>query len=568
MKITRTAILALMLLFSFLPSPIVAGMSALAPDATIASIQKAIEKRQINCAQVVQAHIDRIRKINLDAREGPPLNAIVAINPDIFEDARRLDARFKSSGKLTGLLHCIPILLKDNIDSIDTPSTSGSLALIGSQPERDAFLVTQLKNAGAIILGKSTMDELASGVWGVSTRSGRTGNAYDPSKSAGGSSSGSAVAVSTGMAVASIGSDNNGSLRIPAAYNGVFTIRPTPGLISDRGGFPRGRLDGVFGPITRSVTELAILLDVIAVFDPENPKTLNINRPSSYFGNLRKNGLAGKRIGILTRVHEKDQFREVSPGVKSIYDNTFVSLEKLGAVLIRDVKLPKFDIDRKNNMAGEIEEVNEYLSSFPSTRANYDDLCRSDRTQIAFEMNECFKHIRETASKGSQEYNASIRKFDKNRTYVEEVMDQNKLDAMIVPIDSRGVAGDGQTEGLNCIVASNSGLPSIGIIAGYTNGPIQMPVGMEIIGRRFSEPTLLEVAFAYEQKSGQRILPSLVRNVPVTSPLDSLTIRDLNRLFTNIGWVTYQEVLKVGKRESLTPEVFRKIISSVLEKQK
>ena len=282
MKITGTAILAFMPLFSFLPSPVVAGMSALAPDATIASIQKAIVKKQINCVQVVQAHIDRIKKINLDVREGPPLNAIVAINPDIFEDARKLDARFKSSGKLTGVLHCIPVLLKDNIDSIDTPSTSGSLALIGSQPERDAFLVTQLKNAGAIILGKSTMDELASGVWGVSTRSGRTGNAYDPSKSAGGSSSGSAVAVSAGMAVASIGSDNSGSLRIPAAYNGVFTIRPTPGLISDRGGFPRGRLDGVFGPIARSVTELAVLLDVMAVPDPENPKTLNINRPPSY----------------------------------------------------------------------------------------------------------------------------------------------------------------------------------------------------------------------------------------------------------------------------------------------
>lgn len=232
-------------------------------EATIRSIHTALKKHEITCEQLVNAYIDRIKKYNLSASNKPPLNTIARINLNAIDQAKRLDQEF-SKGEFKGSLFCIPVLLKDNIDSYDSVTASGSVAMLNNQPIHDAFLTKKLRNAGAIILGKGTMDEFASGVYGISGAHGKTGNVYDTSKNSGGSSSGSATAVSANFVMVGIGTDNSGSIRIPAAFNGIFGLRPSTGLVSQNGIFPRGNMDGIAGPLARTVEDLAITLDVYA----------------------------------------------------------------------------------------------------------------------------------------------------------------------------------------------------------------------------------------------------------------------------------------------------------------
>lgn len=191
---------------------------------TIASVHQAIQSHQLTCTKLINDYLFRIKIYNLSLRYEAPINAFVALNPNIFNEAQKLDSYYTKTGHIKGPLHCIPVIVKDNIDTINSPSTSGSLAMLGSQPINNAFLVQQLIQAGAIIIGKGSMDEFASGMTGISGRSGRVGNAYDPTQNPGGSSSGSAAAVSANFAIIGIGTDNSGSVRIPAAFNGVYGI--------------------------------------------------------------------------------------------------------------------------------------------------------------------------------------------------------------------------------------------------------------------------------------------------------------------------------------------------------
>src|SRR5580658_3746684 len=246
------------------------------------SIHTAIEQHQLTCEQLINHYLERIKQYNLSTAKHAPINAFNEINPTALDQARQLDNHYSQTQKLSGSLHCIPVVLKDNIDTYDATTTSGTLALLGNQPNQDAFLVSQLRKAGAIILAKGGMDELASGFSGISSRSGRIGNAYDPDKNPGGSSGGPAAAVSANFAMIGIGTDNSGSVRIPAAFNGIVGLRPSTGLISQRGIFPAGNLDGTAGPLARNVEDLARLLDVIAQEDPQDKKTISVPRVATY----------------------------------------------------------------------------------------------------------------------------------------------------------------------------------------------------------------------------------------------------------------------------------------------
>ena len=201
----------------FVPAPCLANQADKTifsiKESTIDSTHTALKSGSIDCVELIQSYLSRIKKYNFSLKRGAPINAFVSLNPNALSQAKRLDSYFKQSGKLIGPLHCIPVALKDNIDTVDTPSTSGSLALLGSQPIRNAFLVNKIRAAGGIIIGKAAMDEFASGGQGISGRSGRIGNVYDPDKNPGGSSGGSAVAVSANFAMLGIGTDNSGSVR-------------------------------------------------------------------------------------------------------------------------------------------------------------------------------------------------------------------------------------------------------------------------------------------------------------------------------------------------------------------
>ncbi|CCD05562.1 TPA: amidase [Legionella pneumophila] len=537
-------------------------------SATIRSIHHAIQNHQFTCFDLVTTYIDRIKKYNLSTKKFAPINAWSEINPSAIVQAQQLDASFKNTGLLSGPLHCIPVILKDNIDSFDTTTTSGSYALLGSQPVRDSFLVEKLRKAGAIILGKSGMDEFAWGMIGISSRSGRIGNAFNPNKNPGGSSGGSAAAVSASFALLGIGTDNSGSVRIPAAFHGLVGLRPSTGLISQQGIFPMGNLDGTAGPIARTTEDLAILLDIIAKPDLHDPKTLDIPRVKTYKEFLKMDGLTNKRIGIVHNVNNIDTFDKMPSYILKIVQKATQNMQKMGATLI-DIDLPLFNNDRKNNQAGEVQDVNEYLASFPSTRKNFQDICESNRTRNFGTKKDCLHFIKNMASKSSKSYQQAQSIFAKNKIYVQKIMKRDKLDALLIPISTHGTATyDEMTVNTwRAPVSSNSGLPSISINIGYSD---DMPIGIELVGKQFHEGTLIEIAYAYEKHTSNKISPTMPEENPT---LLNLSIPELNNLFTLLGKNAYEEVLMHSKdtndkASELTPEKFQKITVDTIDKMK
>lgn len=537
-------------------------------SATIRSIHHAIQNHQFTCFDLVTTYIDRIKKYNLSTKKFAPINAWSEINPSAIVQAQQLDASFKNTGLLSGPLHCIPVILKDNIDSFDTTTTSGSYALLGSQPVRDSFLVEKLRKAGAIILGKSGMDEFAWGMIGISSRSGRIGNAFNPNKNPGGSSGGSAAAVSASFALLGIGTDNSGSVRIPAAFHGLVGLRPSTGLISQQGIFPMGNLDGTAGPIARTTEDLAILLDIIAKPDLHDPKTLDIPRVKTYKEFLKMDGLTNKRIGIVHNVNNIDTFDKMPSYILKIVQKATQNMQKMGATLI-DIDLPLFNNDRKNNQAGEVQDVNEYLASFPSTRKNFQDICESNRTRNFGTKKDCLHFIKNMASKSSKSYQQAQSIFAKNKIYVQKIMKRDKLDALLIPISTHGTATyDEMTVNTwRAPVSSNSGLPSISINIGYSD---DMPIGIELVGKQFHEGTLIEIAYAYEKHTSNKISPTMPEENP---KLLNLSIPELNNLFTLLGKNAYEEVLMHSKdtndkASELTPEKFQKITVDTIDKMK
>lgn len=537
-------------------------------SATIRFIHHAIQNHQFTCFDLVTTYIDRIKKYNLSTKKFAPINAWSEINPSAIVQAQQLDASFKNTGLLSGPLHCIPVILKDNIDSFDTTTTSGSYALLGSQPVRDSFLVEKLRKAGAIILGKSGMDEFAWGMIGISSRSGRIGNAFNPNKNPGGSSGGSAAAVSASFALLGIGTDNSGSVRIPAAFHGLVGLRPSTGLISQQGIFPMGNLDGTAGPIARTTEDLAILLDIIAKPDLHDPKTLDIPRVKTYKEFLKMDGLTNKRIGIVHNVNNIDTFDKMPSYILKIVQKATQNMQKMGATLI-DIDLPLFNNDRKNNQAGEVQDVNEYLASFPSTRKNFQDICESNRTRNFGTKKDCLHFIKNMASKSSKSYQQAQSIFAKNKIYVQKIMKRDKLDALLIPISTHGTATyDEMTVNTwRAPVSSNSGLPSISINIGYSD---DMPIGIELVGKQFHEGTLIEIAYAYEKHTSNKISPTMPEENPT---LLNLSIPELNNLFTLLGKNAYEEVLMHSKdtndkASELTPEKFQKITVDTIDKMK
>ncbi|KTD10997.1 amidase [Legionella gratiana] len=530
-------------------------------ETTINSIHNALKNHQLTCEQLVNLYLERIKKYNLSTAEFAPINAFSEINQNVIEQARQLDKMHANTQQLMGPLHCIPVILKDNIDTYDATTTSGSLALLGNQPTQDAFLVIELRKAGAIILGKGGMDELAAGMFGISSRTGRIGNVYDTENNPGGSSGGSAAAISANFAVIGIGTDNSGSVRIPAAFNGVYGLRPSTGLISQSGIFPSGNLDGTAGPLTRTVQDLATVLDVIAKVNPDDAKIGNVPREKTYAVYLNEDGLTGKHIGIVHQVGTRNVFKDMPDDIVHLFRQSLHRMKKSGAIIIDEVNLPEFNTDRTPNMAGMRQDVDHYLSSYPSVRKNFQDLCDSNRTRVFGEVQKCIKFFASMPIKYGPKYEKALAVFAKNRTYVERIMKQQKLDALLMPISTVGIATYDPDEVNTWLapVSSNSGLPAITINFGYNRH--QMPIGVELIGTQFSEGKLIEMAYSYEKKSQPRIKPKMPEE---NKSLQKLDIPAYNNLITNIGYRTYMNVLinSVGNQpKELKAKQFKTLVN-------
>ena len=476
-------------------------------EATVPEIQAAIEAELITSESLVQQYLNRIETFD---NQGPTLNSIIELNPNAIATARALDLERTTSGS-RGPLHGIPILLKDNIDTADLPTTAGGLILDGSIPPDDAFITQQLREAGAIILGKANLTEYANFIAfdmpnGFSAVGGQTLNPYGPGVfDVGGSSSGSAAAVAANLAAIAIGTETSGSILSPASSNSLVGIKPTVGLISRDGIIPISATQDTAGPIARTVEDAAILLGTLTGVDPNDPATAASEGLffDDYTQFLNPEGLEGARLGVL-----RDPFfsQFLSEDELALAEQAFDDLEDLGAELVDPLEFPnleelfglsfevllyEFNVgieaylaslgdDAPAETLADIVAFNEANAdeAIPFGQGIFELSLETEGDLTAPEYLEALESgIRLTATEG-----------------VDVLLESLDLDALLFPNNIAAFAG------------ARPGYPSITVPAGYTSAG--EPFGLTFLSDAFSEPELIELAYAYEQGTRLRVAPT------------------------------------------------------------
>jgi len=483
-------------------------------ETTIAGVQQALQTRATTCRQIVQAYLDRIAAYD---HKGPAFNSILTLNPKALSEADRLDAE-RANGAAMGPLHCAPVVLKDNYNTADLPTTGGSASLAGMQPPADAFVVARLRKAGAIILGKSNMHEFALSGTTVSSLGGQTLDAYDPTRTPGGSSGGTGVAVAANLAIAGTGSDTVNSIRSPASANAVTGIRPTKGLLSRSGIMPVSETQDAIGPIARTVTDAARLLEVMAGYDQNDPSTAWSvgNTPTGYVQFLRPYGLRGARIGLLkTMMGNGPEHQEVN-GVMA----AAIAVLKGGGAEVIEVDAPALDTN-KLNTDNDVQKyefkalMNAYLSTIPNAPAkSLAEIIASGKFHKP--SLEKFLLSAEGFANGMEEpdYKERLLRNLRTRQALVSVFAEHRLDALVYPLQKRLVVPltELNQADRNGILASVTGFPAITVPAGFSQpsatAPLGVPVGMDILGRPWSEGRLIELAYGFEQAVHARKPPT------------------------------------------------------------
>ena len=543
-------------------------------ESTVAQIHQAIVSGKTTCVEITQGYMQRILRHDLATSDRPPINAMTQLNPEVLGQAWALDQAYRASGELQGTLHCVPVVLKDLYATKEMSVSAGTQGLIGTRFDRDAFLIARLRAQGALMLGMTTMDELSQGIEGIASRSGRTGNPYDTTRSPGGSSSGSGAAIGASFAVIGMGTDNCASLTIPAAYNGLVTLRPTRGLLSMSGIYPSNYLDAVPGPLARGTRDLALALDAMQAEDPEDARTKGQVRDRGFVATLREDALVGKRIGVLRRYGgrvegEGEVWAWEGAGTQgqAVFLRTLDRLGKLGAQVVENVSLPDLQQDRLS--AGGSDEIDHFFSRWVTQGpvSSFDQLCRSGGySRFAFESQKaCLKRDwwgKEVGFLGSHHHKNGENRYDRNHRYLQGVMDRLRLDALLLPADGLGAVGPSYYSLTHCVVSSVTGAPAVVFPAGEDHG---LPVGMMFLGARGSDVDLVSYAYAFEQAFSDRRPPVLQEEEVGPGPVDVDAFFDLRR---RIGQRAWQEVLKEGGKFDLGAEVFKEIVRREKARQK
>ncbi len=476
-------------------------------EQSIPDLQQAMTSGATTSRALVEAYLARIRAYD-DA--GPGLNAMIALNPLALDEAAALD-RERSAKGARGPLHGIPVVVKDNYETEDMPTTGGTLALAGFRTGRDAFLVAKLRAAGAVVVGKTNLHELAAGITTISSLGGQTRNPYNPTRNPGGSSGGTGAAVAASFGAAGLGSDTCGSIRIPSANNNLFGLRGTRGLSSRTGIIPLSHTQDIGGPLARTVTDLAIMLDATVGADPADPTTAEAPEhiPHSYRDALDPNSLKGARIGVL----ENTVGGPDNPDVAAVAARLRDALRARGAELV-DVSVPGLEEALQGASVIDAEfkfDLMDYLARFPRAPVHsLGDIL--DRGAYDAALEDAFRRRNSVETRDSDAYRRALVKREAVRHLVDAALDLDRLDALIYPTLRRriAVAGDPQL-GSTCLISAASGLPVVAMPAGFTDDGL--PVGVDLLGRAWSEPRLLALAYSYEQAGHPRRPP------PTTPPL-------------------------------------------------
>ena len=490
-------------------------------EADIAQLQQQLADGRISSVGLTQAYLDRIAALD-DA--GPRLDAVIELNPDALADAKRLDEE-RRAGKIRGPLHGIPVLLKDNIDALPMVNSAGSLALAAHRPKTDAFLVQRLRDAGAVILGKTNLSEWANfrstrSSSGWSSRGGQTRNPYALDRSPCGSSAGTGSAIAAGLATVGIGTETDGSIICPAAVAGLVGLKPTVGLVSRSGIIPISASQDTAGPMTRNVRDAAVLLSVISMRD-ENDQADSLPGQAAaspdYLASLRSDALKGVRIGVL---HDADGKQ---PSVDAAYVRAIAALKAQGAILV-DVDIAtagQWDADEYSVLLYEFKDgLNRYLSASQAPVSSLAGLIKWNKAHADTAMSWFGQEIFEAAqAKGALSERAYLDAKAKIRRLagkegIDATLAKHKLDAIVAPAMSPAwlidpINGDHFTfAGYGA--AAVAGTPSLTVPMGDAEG---LPLGIVFMGPAWSEARLLGYGYAFEQATRLRKSPAFAPTV-------------------------------------------------------
>jgi amidase len=477
-------------------------------EATIRQVHDAMTAHRLTCRALVDAYLKRIDAYD---KNGPAINAIVQINPDAQKEADVLDGRFAQGG-LTGPLHCVPAIVKDNFETIGLQSAAGSLSLTGFVSNKDAFEVKRIKAAGAIVLAKSNMAEFAFSPYETvnSILPGYTRNPYALDRVTAGSSGGTAAAVAANFGLVGLGSDTGNSIRGPSSHQALVGIRSTMGLTSRAGVVPLNLLADIAGPMTRTVEDAVAVFQAIAGEDPDDPATAASHGRAipEYRQSLQRDGLKGARIGILRQAYERDT---TDSEVVDVFMAAVDDLKRAGATIVDPVRVELTDVRRPQgggSCGGFKYDINRYLAAQGDRVKVHtlDEIIRSRAFHPSIEAR--LRSSQDGTENGPETAacKAEAAYRDAFRAAVAKTMDAARLDAFVYPTWSNPprLIGDLNTpHGDNSQVFSpTTGWPAINVPMGYTRGTL--PIGMTIFGRAWSEPALIKFAYAYEQQTRHR----------------------------------------------------------------
>ncbi|TYP92518.1 amidase [Fodinibius salinus] len=486
-------------------------------EVTIQELQEGYDNGDFTIADVTHAYLDRIEKID---QNGMKLNSMIYLNPDAIKKAKALDKEL-ANDSIRGPLHGVPVVLKDNIDTKDMPTTAGARALEGSVPDDDAFITKKLREAGAVILGKANLSEWANfhssfSSSGWSGLGGQTHNPYDLSRNPCGSSSGSGAAVSANLSVIALGTETNGSITCPSSANGIVGIKPTVGLLSRSGIIPISHTQDTPGPMARTVTDAAIALGTMTGVDSADNKTKasRDHHYTAYTQFLNEDGLQGKRIGFWTKPlgshHRVDTLIQQTKRLIKEQGATIVEIDQISEENINGDSFQVLLYEFKHGL-------NKYFDSLGKDAPidSFDELVKktlADSVEMHYFDHDLLIQANKKGDLNSEEYQKALERL---MTYAKEkgldkVMDEHNLDAIMAPTGAPAWKTD-LTDGDNFSVSSSSpaahaGYPNITVPMGFIDG---LPVGVSFFGRAWSEPALIEIAYGFEQATNIRKPPTL-----------------------------------------------------------
>nr|WP_287166706.1 amidase family protein [Acinetobacter sp.] len=514
-------------------------------EATISDLHASLESKGSNCVNVVQSYLDRITAYD---KQGPTLNSVISINPNILQEANELDEYYKKTGKFKGSLHCVPVLAKDNIDVINIANTAGSDALLDNIPQDDAYIIKNIKAQGGLIIGKANLDEFAFGFGGKSTVGGQAKNVYDLTKGPGGSSSGTGTAISASLAMVGIGTDTGGSIRVPSAVQGLVGLRPSLRVLSLDGIIPLAPTQDTAGPMCRQSIDCAKLFTAMVGYDPSSSSNQRnsfehdaplVNSETAYrtLINQQENyvpqnaSLVGKHIGLIKNVYANS---EEGLLVQETIAKAAEKMREAGAI-VEEVELEDLptilgsaDITTDSGYTGRFaslsrfefkESLTNYLLTATTSYKSYTDLLNSGKMISNFKNYDTDPNTSDFIN--GYHLNTTVR-APFVRLRLNSALDNTRLDGM-----SKGQRFDAlaypsitgltnnipssPTTGSNNRISPFSGFPALSIPAGAVNyekrSAYPMNVNIEFIAREFDEPTLFEIAAAFEKINPSRMVP-------------------------------------------------------------